>query len=126
MDEFYGKRKDDIMLPDLTPEMAANLTDSQKINIRIIQSLNAVNTALNDLQHIVTVHDRILITGDDGSGEPSLQERVRNLERFVDTFKFWQRTVALALVAQTVTFGVAAVVYFIKLTPLLNALAKQP
>lgn len=126
MDENYGKRKDDIMLPDLTPEIAANLTDSQKINIKIIQSLNAINTALNDLQHKNMIFDRILISGDDGTGEVSLQEKVRNLEHFVDGFKFWQRTVAVALVAQTITFGVAAVISFVKLTPILDALSKQP
>jgi hypothetical protein len=121
MDAQYGKRKDDIMLPELTPEIAANLTDSQKINIKIIQSLNSINTALNDLRHDVKVHDALLVTG---NGELPLPERMRNVEKFVDTFKFWQRTVAVALVAQTVTFGIAAVIYFIKLTPLLDALAK--
>jgi hypothetical protein len=126
MDANYGKRKDDIMLPDLTPEIAANLTDSQKINIKIIQSLNAINTALNDLQHQSTIFNRILISGDDGTGEISLQEKVRNLEKFVETFKFWQRTVATALVLQTVTFGAAAIIYFIKLTPILDKLSKIP
>ncbi len=126
MDENYGKRKDDIMLPDLTPEIAANLTDSQRINIKIIQSLNAINTALNDLQHKNLIYDRILISGDDGTGEISLQEKVRNLEKFVETFKFWQRTVATALVLQTVTFGAASVIYFIKLTPILDKLSKFP
>jgi len=122
-DDIYGRRKDDIMLPDLTPEIAANLTDSQKINIKLIQSLNTVNTALNDLQHDVRIHDKLLVTG---NGELPIPERIRNIERFVDTFKFWQRTVAVALILQTVTFGTAAIIYFIKLSPLLDALAKRP
>jgi hypothetical protein len=123
MDIHYGKRKDDIMLPDLTPEVIANLTESQKINIQFIQSLNSINTALNDVRHDVKVHDVLLVTG---NGELPLPERMRNVERFVDTFKFWQRTVAIALVAQTVTFGVAAIIYFIKLSPILDRLTQSP
>jgi hypothetical protein len=121
----YGRRKDDIMLPDITPEIMANLTDSQKINIQMLQGLNALNTSLNDTQHKVEIHHEILITGNTGTGEVSLQERVRNLEKFVDSFRFWQRTVAVALVLQTVTFGVAAVIYFIKLSPILDKLSNQ-
>lgn len=123
MDANYGRRTEDVMLNDMTPEMAANLTDSQKINIKIIQNLTSLNTSLNDTQHDVVILNKLVVTG---NGEPALMERVRNLEKFVDGFKFWQRTVAVALVLQTITFGVAAVIYFIKLTPILDALAKQP
>lgn len=101
---------EDIMLPQLT--------DSQKINLNIISMNTRINeqeTDVKELMKIVKV----------GNGELPLVEKVRNLETFVNTLKFWLRTVALALVAQTITFGVAALVYFIKLYPLLEKLSKQ-
>lgn len=96
------------------------LTDSQKIALNVI----SMNTALNDVQHQVEDHERILVKGE--NGELPLKERVRNLEGFVVTLKFWLRTVAVALVLQTITFGTAAVVYFLKLYPLLERLSRTP
>lgn len=118
--ENYGRRMDDLMMSDITPEVEATLSNSQKINVKIIQNLTSLNTAINNLQADVRIHDKVLITG---NGEPSLQERVRKLETFVESFQFWQRTVAVALVLQTITFGAAAVIYFIKLTPILEKLS---
>ena len=95
-----------------------SLTDSQKIAVNII----SMNTALNDLQHTVDEHEKVLLKG---NGELPLRERVRNLEAFVLNFKFWMRTVAVALVLQTITFGTAAIIYFLKLYPLLESLSKS-
>lgn len=117
----YGKRKDDIMLPGLTPEMIANLTDSQKINIQIIQHLTSINTALNDIRHDVSVHDKLLVTG---NGEPSIQERVRNLEKFVEGILYWGRFVGGAIVIQTLAFFIGIVVALVRFLPVLEKLAQ--
>jgi hypothetical protein len=121
MGETYGRRKDDMTLPDLN-DFAGSLTDDQRVLLKMLQNINSINTALNLLQSDVRVHDKILVTG---NGEPSLQERIRNLEAFVASQKYWLRLVAGALVLQTITFGTAAIVYFIKLTPVLNSLQKS-
>lgn len=120
----YGRRKDDIMsLEGLSPEAIASLTDTQKINIRIIQNLTSINTALNDLRHDVGVHDKILVTG---NGVPSLQERLRNLESYTDALKYWGKFVGGAIIIQTVAFFVAIVVALVRFLPLLEKLAAAP
>lgn len=116
----YGRRKDDMTVPDLN-DLSASLTEDQRITLKVIQNLTSVNTALNLLQNDVHVHNKILVTG---NGEPSLQERIRNLEAYVASQKYWLRMVAGALVLQTITFGTAAIVYFIKLLPILDKLDK--
>jgi|ERR1044072_6662143 hypothetical protein len=121
MPENYGRRADDIMIPDLNNELANSLTDSQKINIKIIQNLTSLNTALNDTQHDVSVLNKLVVTG---NGEPALMERMRSLEAFVNNTKYWLRLVAGAMVLQIITLGLGAVIYFIKLAPLLDKLAK--
>lgn len=119
----YGRRKDDMSLEGLSPEAIASLTDTQKINIRIIQNLTSINTALNDLRHDVGVHDKILVTG---NGVPSLQERLRNLESYTDALKYWGKFVGGAIIIQTVAFFVAIVVALVRFLPLLEKLAAAP
>ena len=97
------------------PNLADNLTDSQKLIV--IQ--NAVLEQSNKLER----HHKILI---EGTHELPLVERVRNMESFIAALKFWQRTIAVAIVLQTITFGGAALIYFIRLYPLLERLANQP
>ena len=112
------------MLPiDLTPENVSNLTDTQKTNIKIIQNITSLNTALNDMRHDVSVHDKILITG---NGEPSLQERLRSVESFIDGLKYWNRIISGALILQTLAFFFGTIMAIIRFLPLLERLAKQP
>lgn len=124
MSNSYGRRAEDIMIPsDMTSEVISNLTDSQKINVKLIQNLTSLNTSLNDVKHDVSVHDRILVTG---NGTPSLQERLRLLEKFVDSFQYWLRFVGGAIVLQTLAFFIGAIIALVKLVPLLDKLANQP
>ena len=92
-------------------------TDGLSSDHRLIILQNSIieNTAKLEKHH------KILL---EGNGELPLVERVRNLEAFVGTLKFWLRTVTVAIVLQTITFGAAAFVYFIKLYPVLERLAK--
>lgn len=86
------------------------------------QRLLILQNAVIESNTKVEKHHRILL---EGNGELPLVERVRNLEAFVGTLKFWLRTVSVAIVLQTVTFGAAALVYFIKLYPVLQRIANQ-
>ncbi len=91
------------------------LTDSQRIVLlqsKAIEQDNKINR-----------FNKILV---EGNGDLPLVERVRNLEKFIDSVKFWLRTVSVALVLQTLTFGASIIVYFIKLYPILQAIAKNP
>jgi len=107
----------------LSPEAVANLTTTQKINVRIIQNITSLNTAVNDIRHDVGEHNKLLVTG---NGSPSLQERLRNLESYMDTLRYWGRFVGGAIVVQTVAFFVAIVVALVRFLPLLEKLANQP
>jgi hypothetical protein len=118
----YGRRSED-MPTELTPEIISNLTDSQKINLKIIQNLTSINTALNDLQHDVLIHDKLLVTG---NGEPSLQERLRVIESYIDGTKYWSRFLFGAVVLQTLAFGGAVLLAVIRFLPVLEKLANQP
>lgn len=100
---------------DLTPM----LSDSQKINLNII----SMNTAINDLQHIVERHEKLLVTG---NGEIPLVEKIRNMESFVGGMKYWIKFLIGTILVQTISFGVAAIVYFIRLYPLLEKISNQP
>lgn len=110
------------MLPsDLTPENVGNLTDTQKVNIKIIQNITSLNTALNDMRHDVSAHNRILITG---NGEPSLQERLRSLEQFVDSMRYWGRFISGAIVLQTLALFIGILIAIIRFLPILEKLAQ--
>lgn len=126
MSEQYGRRKDD-MMADFN-DLAKSLTDSQKINLKIIQNLTSINTAVNNVQNdlhetqeVLKTHDKLLVTG---NGEPSLQERIRNLESWVASQKYWLRLVSGALILQTVTFAVTALIYFVRLLPMLERIVQ--
>ena len=119
----YGRRKEDMAIEGLTPEAVASLTDTQKVNIKIIQNLTSLNTALNDLRHDVGAHDKLLVTG---NGSPSIQERLRNLESYTDTLKYWGKFIGGAIIIQTIAFFVAIIVALVRFLPLLERLANSP
>ncbi len=117
--------KDNLMteLPELTEEVIANLTDSQKINIQILQNLTSMNTRMNRLGEDVSLHNKILITG---NGLPSLQERIRSLEEFVGNMRYWGRFVGGAIILQTIVFLFATVMALVRFLPLLESISKNP
>jgi hypothetical protein len=98
------------------PIVFDDLSDSQRMIV--------IQNAVLEQQVKLDNHHKILVEGTDK--DLPIVERTRNLEGFVAGFKFWQRTIAVALVIQTVTFGTAALVYFAKLYPLLEKIANQP
>lgn len=97
-----------------------NLTDTQKTFASLVENQIALNTAVNDIREAVNKHHKLLI---EGNGEIPLLERVRSLEAFMIAIKFWLRTVAVSIVAQTVTFGIAILVAVVKFLPALEKLA---
>lgn len=123
MSENYGKRSDDLMLQDLPPEVAARLTDTQKINIKILQNLTSINTALNDVKHDVNVHQKLLVTG---NGDPSILERLRKIEDFVANFRYWSRYIGSAFILQAITLAIGLAIVVVRLQPLLEKIANQP
>lgn len=98
-----------------------NLTDTQKTFASLVENQIALNTAFNDIREVVNKHHKILI---EGNGEIPLLERVRGLEAFMIAIRFWLRTVAVSIVAQTITFGIAIIIAVIKFLPALEKLAK--
>lgn len=124
-EKIYGRRKDDLMLPntDLPPEVYNDLPDSQKIHIKMLQSITSINTVLNDLQHTVNAHNQVLVTG---NGKPSIQERIRNLEKYIEQLQYWGKFIGGALIIQTLGFFFGIVIALVRFLPLLEQLANQP
>ena len=98
------------------PVIPDSLTESQKLIV--------IQNAVLEQQGKRDRHHALIVEGI--NGERPLMERVRNIEAFIDGIKFWQRTIAVAIVLQTLTFGAAALVYFVKLYPLLEKISNQP
>lgn len=92
-----------------------NLTDSQKLIV--------ISNAILEQQAKLDKHHKILI---EGNGEPPLMYRIRDIEVFVNGIRFWQRTLAVALVLQTLTFIVSAVSFFSRIYPLLEQAINKP
>ena len=111
----------DKILETLTDDVIANMTDSQKINIQILQNLTTLNTRMNRISEDVANHNKILVTG---NGEPSLQERMRNLEEFTQSIKYWERFVGGAIIIQTLAFMFGILIAVVKFLPLLESLTK--
>lgn len=120
--EWKGSNMADI-LSNLTDDVVANLTDSQKINISILQNLTSLNTRVNTLSEDVALHNKLLVTG---NGQPALVERMRNLEEFESSIKYWQRFVGGAIIIQTMAFMIGLIVAVVKFLPLLQELAAKP
>ena len=100
-----------------------NLTPEQRevvMQNRIMEMENDMDDAWKEIK---LMKEKLI----EGNGQLPLMERMRNMETFANTIRFWFRTVAVALVLQTITFGGAAIVYFVKLYPLLEKIsANQP
>ena len=117
-------------LPPGADDLMSGLSDSQRMNLKVLQNITSVNTAVNNLQDDLrelksefTIHDKLLVTG---NGIPSLQERVRTLEAYIDNQKHWLRLIGGALVLQTITLFVSFMLYFARVVPLLDKLSKLP
>lgn len=92
-----------------------DLTESQKF---LVLSMN-----LNAIQAKVNKFDELLITG---NGQLPIVERLRNVETFVGSMKYWMRFLAGAILLQTIAFAFVAITYFIRLYPLLVKISEQP
>lgn len=100
-----------------------NMTESQKIFSSIIENQITINTAVNDLQKNQAKHHKVLL---EGNGDLPMLERVRNLEKFIDSWKYWGRFIGGAMVIQTIAFAFAVMIAIIRFLPLLESLAKNP
>lgn len=88
---------------------------------RLVIDAEEIKKTLEGVSTKVDKHHKILV---EGNGEIPLVEKVRNIQSFVDSQKFWLKTILVAIVLQTITFSAAALVYFIRLYPLLESLQK--
>lgn len=89
---------------------------SMEHNVMAIQSRIGEMEGRHERDH------RILV---EGNGDLPIVEKVRVLETFRGSVQFWFRTIAVALVIQTITFVTAAAVYFVRLIPVLDALSEK-
>ncbi|HEY6019282.1 MAG TPA: hypothetical protein VIY48_05075 [Candidatus Paceibacterota bacterium] len=102
------------MLPNIASEP---LTEEQR-ELILRGNIIALNTD-------VTRMKKTLYEGDDGKILP-VMERLRNIEAYIDGQKFWIRTIAVALVLQTIGMVLGVVFYFVKLYPVLEQISRNP
>lgn len=98
------------------------LTDAEKISL-LDTAIIAMQEKITEQDTRIGKHHKLLV---EGNGELPAMERIRNLESFQNGLKFWLKTIAVALVLQTVTFAGAALIYFIRLYPILEQISKNP
>ena len=117
----------------IPPINTPNMTDRTRVMNMLRDGLISHDTRiqnvrddLNEQAKKVNLLEEIVLLGTPQSGQISHAERIRNLEAYASATKFWLRTVAIAIVLQTLTFGSAAIVYFVKLYPVLERLANTP
>ena len=117
-------------MPNQVPISDFRALDETNRSLLVWQGLSDTWTKLmetidhqKEIEADTRVHQKLLITG---NGEPSLMERVRNLESFASAWKYWMRFIGGALIIQTITFGFAVAIAVIRFLPLLEALAKKP
>jgi hypothetical protein len=103
----------------MMPELAPNLTDSQRINLNII----TLNTAVNDLQTDMREMNKVVLLG---NGELPLRETVRNHTAIISEWKYWIKFFIGLLIAQAVAVLGGIIFTFIKVMPLLERIANQP
>lgn len=93
----------------------SEMTDSQKMLV--------ISIALQDVQNKVSAHDKLLVTD---NGAPAIPERLRNVEAYIEGTKYWSRFLVGAILLQTIAFASAAIVYFVKLYPVLEQISQNP
>jgi len=116
---------------DTMPIDLPNLTETQKSFNSMQTNLLSLNTAINNLQEDEKERDKkvnklnevVLI----GNGEVAIRETVRTHTAFINEIKYWMKFVIGVVIAQLLTFSIAAVIVYIKFLPVLEKLAtNQP
>lgn len=102
-------------MPEVSPQQSSQ-------DIILDNKIAILSMAVTQLQVQQKKHHEVLI---EGNGELPVVERLRDVERFNATIKFWTKTIAVAIVLQTITFGTTALIYFIRLYPLLSRIAAE-
>lgn len=101
-------------MPEILEE---NLTPEQ----RLVWSINSLWNNYGDLKTKVDKDHKVLI---EGNGELPLVEQVRNLNTFVNGVRYWMKFLIGALLLQTMAFLATAIMYFVKLYPILEKMSE--
>lgn len=99
--------------------MEENMTSEQ----RILWSINSLWTNYSEIKTKADKDHKILV---EGNGELPLVEQVRNLNTFVNGVRYWMKFLIGALLIQTMAFLGTAVVYLVKLAPVVDKLSNTP
>lgn len=102
------------------PEILEEKMSSEQ---KILWSINSLWTNYSEIKTKIDKDHKILI---EGNGELPLVEQVRNLNTFMNGIKYWMKFLIGALIIQTIAFAGTALLYLIKLAPVLEKLANNP
>jgi hypothetical protein len=77
---------------------------------------------LKAVERDVDALDRIIVRG---NGKPSLQEDVRTILKFVESWQFWSRLVIGLVITNLLGLMFAAFIWFVKIYPVIDALSRE-
>lgn len=88
-----------------------------------IASLERILT--EDIKPLLSEHDKILVRG---NGEPSLQEKLRNIEAYIredrENRKYYSRLFISIALTNVAALVIASLIWFIKILPVLDSITK--
>lgn len=93
------------------------MTTNAEIEIRLVK----IEQRLTDMEEKLEYHNKVLVRG---NGQLSLIEEVHNVVQFMtdtkDNYRYWSRWIIAGIAANIIGFSTAALVWFIKIAPLLQ------
>lgn len=104
-----------------------NMTPTSRTDIADIEiRLTKVETKIAELCEKVDYHNKVLIRG---NGDKSLIEEVHAVVQFMndqkDNYKYWSRWIIAGILANIVGYAFAAILWFVKVAPLLDAVLRK-
>lgn len=125
MNDVYGRRKDDIMMP---PIDIPNMTETQKVLNMMRDSLIAHDTRIQDVRNDVNDNTKniktladVVIAGT--NAVPSHTEQLRTHQRFIDTIARLAWLFVGAVVVQITAFVFMSLWIVARLYPILDKIA---
>lgn len=86
-------------------------------------ALLVLATKFDELEAKVEIHDKLLVRGD-GPNQPSIPERIREMEKVFKEIGFWVRSIGLLILGQFIVATMAGVWFFLRILPALSAMDK--
>lgn len=100
-----------------------NMSETQKLNI-LWTGITELWNKVTEIEKLTDIHETLLVVGD-GEKELPVMERLRNIEKFIDGWRYWGKLVGGILIAQTLAFLGGILIAVVRFLPILERIANQ-